>query len=125
MVVGWSVEFVAMRQMPEVVAVGYARASPGCAQLTPLADRHPWNLRRKPIYLASLPSQSPKVLCHDPHPHPPPHADPPHAHPNPPDVPGLDVPALVSLPCLRLPHTFASETALQWHERYHLPLGFV
>jgi len=37
----------------------------------------------------------------------------------------LDVPAVVSLPCPSLPHTFPSATATQPLNRYDIPLGFV
>jgi hypothetical protein len=37
----------------------------------------------------------------------------------------LNIQALVSLLCLTLPQTITSSTAKQWHERYHLLLGFV
>jgi len=40
-------------------------------------------------------------------------------------LPALNRPARVSPPCPSLPHTVSSATAMQWHKRYHLPLGFV
>jgi len=36
--------------------------------------------------------------------------------------PALNIPGLVSPPCLSLPHTFPSAIAKQRHERYHLPM---
>ena len=40
-------------------------------------------------------------------------------------LPALNLPTLVSPLCPTLPYTFPSATAMQQHERYHLPLGFV
>jgi hypothetical protein len=37
----------------------------------------------------------------------------------------LNIPTLVSTLCLSLHHTVPSATVEQWHERYHLPQGFV
>jgi len=75
--VGEAPGFAAVGQVPEVVPLGYAGASPGLAQVAQLADRLPWYLHRQPMYLPSLPGQSSEVLCHHPHP-PPPHLPPVH-----------------------------------------------
>jgi len=40
---------VAMGQAQEVVAMGYARTSPGLAQVAPLANHLPWYLHRQPM----------------------------------------------------------------------------
>jgi len=55
--VGKAPGFVAVAHALDVVAVGYARASPGLAQVARLADRPPWYLHRQPMYLSSLPGQ--------------------------------------------------------------------
>jgi hypothetical protein len=47
---GEGLVFVAVGQVPDVVAVGYARASPGLAQVARLADRLPLYLHRQPMY---------------------------------------------------------------------------
>jgi hypothetical protein len=47
--------FVAIQQAPEVMAVMYARGSPGVPQVARLADGLPWYLHRQPMYLPSLP----------------------------------------------------------------------
>jgi len=71
--------FGAMGQVPEVVAVGYARASPGLAsspglaQVARMAHCLPWYQHCQPMYLPSVPGQSSDVVCHHPHPYPPPH----------------------------------------------------
>jgi hypothetical protein len=62
------------------VAVGYARASLGLAQVARLADRLPWYLRRQPMYSPSFPGQLSQVLSHHPHP-PTPHLPPVHLTP--------------------------------------------
>jgi len=84
---------VAVMQAPDVVTVGYSRASPGLAQVARLADHLPWYLHHQAMILPSLPGQSSEVLCHDPHPYPPPHPLSP-----PPHLPSLH------LPPLHLPH---------------------
>jgi hypothetical protein len=42
--------FVAVRQAPEVFAVGNARASPGITPAARLADRLTWYLHCQPMY---------------------------------------------------------------------------
>jgi hypothetical protein len=52
---GETLEFVAVGQDPQVVSLGYARASPSHSQVAPLADYLPWYLHQPPMYLPSLP----------------------------------------------------------------------
>jgi len=40
-------------------------------------------------------------------------------------LPAVNLPTLVSPSCPSLPHKFPSATAQQYHQRYHLPTGFV
>jgi hypothetical protein len=55
MVVGKAPEIVAVCQVPEDVAVRYARASPAVAQVERWAGWLPWYLYRQPMYVPSLP----------------------------------------------------------------------
>jgi hypothetical protein len=58
MVVGEATGFVTVGQALEVVAMGYAHASPCLAQVARLANRLPWYLHHQPINLPSLPGRS-------------------------------------------------------------------
>jgi len=63
---------IAMGQAPAVLAVGYARPSPGLAQIARMTDHLPSYPHRQPMHSPSLPGQSSKVLCHHPYPQRPP-----------------------------------------------------
>jgi hypothetical protein len=54
-VLGEAAGFVAVEQAHEVMAVMYARGSPGVPQVARWDDRLPWYLHRQPMYLPSLP----------------------------------------------------------------------
>jgi len=78
---GESPVFGAVGQVPEILAVWYARAAVDLVRLSQLTDCLPWNLNRQRKYLPSLLGRSYKGLCHHLHPYPPPHPNP---HPPPP-----------------------------------------
>jgi len=75
---GEDLGFVLIGQVPKVVAVVYAHASPGLAQVARLGDHLPWYQLCQRMNLPPPPGQLSEVLCHHPPPHPPLH---PHPHP--------------------------------------------
>jgi len=46
--------YVAVWQVLEIVAMGYARASPSLARVAPLANCLPWYLYHQPMYSPTL-----------------------------------------------------------------------